>query len=129
MINHVGTAINLDHVSTVEAYMRVRGAWFAAARRVDGHQIALSEDMATKEEAVAWIAKRFDGDFDQHCDEAAAIARDPRSLQAIMRDDSLTDEERVAEARITPGVIVEEFDNTWRLIEGGGHLMWEVRRA
>lgn len=62
MIDPDGDAVNLAHVATVQAQMRVRGgAWYACAFASNGKGLALSADMATQEDVVAWIATNFQG--------------------------------------------------------------------
>lgn len=77
MIDRDGDAVNLAHVATVQAQQRLSagrdGGWYAVAFAPSGKGSALSGDMATQGEVLAWIAKHFGESFDQHADQAEAL--------------------------------------------------------
>lgn len=60
IIDKDGDAVNLDHVATVQAMQRSHCEdWYVCAFALSGKGLALTDDMATQEDAVAWIAKHF----------------------------------------------------------------------
>lgn len=76
MLDKDGDAVNLAHVATVQAQQRStasRGYWYACAFASNGTSLALTDDMATQEDVVTWIAKHFAESFDQHADQAEAL--------------------------------------------------------